>query len=610
MRRALFTAAVLTAFLAAAPSAFGAEAGKTGDTIVITGTDASERIDVSFDAGEGNYVIEDLDPSDVGFTAPCTEDDDDNQNAQCPAAGTARFVVNLGGGIDGVQFTLLDANALPAQVDGGPGDDCGFVNLTGTTKDDQISGGEGEDCIEGFGGEDTLNGDAGADPDILGGGGNDTIDGGAGNDGFNVVDGGAGDDTVRGGSGDDYLTGAGGEDTIRGDAGNDTLLGNADIDHLFGGDDNDSIQGDAGADDTHGENGNDVLFAGAPDQADVLDGDEGIDSIDYFDRSGTEPVSVTLDGQANDGAPGEGDNVLDAEDVDGGGADDTLRGSDSSEFSIMRGNGGNDTITPGSLEDVVFGGNGDDTVETRDGFTDRIACGRGTDTVTADALDIVAPDCETVTVEQRPPARDVPEDRPPTVAFTGPAQGATVPGRTTLTADATDDRGVARVLFLDEERIVCTDDTAPYTCDYQPRGEDVGRNTLAAVAVDTSDQTATSTRTVRVPRFQPTLSIGVTPRSDRRVPFRFTTSGRLTLPAGVTPALGCVGTVTVQIKSRGNTISTRRARVGSDCRYSSRVSFRVTRRLVTNRLTISATFGGNDVLLRKVSRRVSVTVRR
>ncbi|HEV2814951.1 MAG TPA: calcium-binding protein [Solirubrobacteraceae bacterium] len=610
MRSGLVLVVTLATLAWGAPAALAATVGKSGDVITVTGTNDFEEVEVSFDAGEGNYVFADLLPNDIAFTAPCMEDDDDALRAQCPAAGTARFVMNLGGGSDGSRFDLLGAQSRPATIDGGPGDDCNDMDLTGGSEGDQIDGGDGEDCIRGFGGDDRIVGGPGSDPDLFGGTENDTIDGGDGDDGFNGIDGGLGNDTLNGGPGDDFLTGAAGDDTIRGEAGNDSLLGNDDTDHLFGGPDNDSIRGDDGADDAHGEGGNDILIGGVPDEADVLDGDEGVDVADYFERGAAEPVSVTFDAQANDGAQGEGDNVLDMEDVEGGGGDDTLRGSDNSEFSIMRGLAGNDTINPGTLEDVVSGGIGNDTVELRDGFTDRVTCGNGADTVFADTFDVVAPDCESVTLEERLPARDVPEDRPPAVSFVTPAQNAALTTRTTLTAEASDDRGVVRVLFVDEERTVCTDDVAPYTCDYQPRGEDVGRNTLTAVAVDTANQTGFSTRTVRVPRFTPGLSIAVTPRADRRVPFRFRTSGRVTLPAGVSPALGCNGTVTIQIKSRANTISTRRARVGANCRYSSSVTFRVTRRLVTNRLTVRATYGGNDVLLRNVSRRVGVTVRR
>ncbi len=178
-------------------------------------------------------------------------------------------------------------------------------------------------------------------------------------------------------------------------------------------------------------------------------------------------------------------------------------------------------------------------------------------------------------------------------------------GPTVLTANAADDRGIARVQFLDDDRIICTDTTAPYTCDYQPRGEDVGRNTLVAVAFDTSEQTASAVRTATVSRFAAALSLSVTPTRDARAPYTFTSSGRLTLPASVTPALGCDGgQVTVQFKAGTRTVSSRRVTLRKDCTYRVRVSFRLPRRLSARSLRVQAIFGGNLVTdLARSSRR-------
>jgi Ca2+-binding RTX toxin-like protein len=560
---------------------------KPGTVIIVQGIDDVEDIDVSIDASDGTYVFsDDGDNSDVQFMAPCTQssggDAFDPSDAECPIAGTDSFDVQLLGGDDILDFdeTITD----PATVEGGAGDeDC----IWGTAANDTLNGGPGDDCLVGEVGDDTLNGGSEEDS-LFGEEDNDTLNGDAGEDG---LFGGDDNDTLNGGAEGDFLGGGDGDDD------------------LFGGADDDNLEGDAGVDDHLGEGGDDYFWTDEPGDSDVYNGGDGFDEVDYGDLNADQPAVVTLDGQANDGSGGENDNVLAMEDVDGGLGNDELRGSTASESSIFFGDGGNDTIDPGSLEDIVFGADGDDTIATRDGFADRVSCGAGTDTANVDQLDIVSPDCETINVEQRAASRDVPEDAAPTVAFTSPAPNARLTARTTLTATATDDRGVARVLFVDEERTVCSDETAPYTCDYQPRGEDVGRNTLIAVAVDTANQTAFAARSVRVPRFRPGLSINVRPRTDRTLPFRFTTTGRLTLPTGVTPALGCTGTVNVQIKSRGNTISTRRAPVRPNCRYTSRVTFRVLRRIVTDRLTVRVRFTGNEALTSRTSRRVGVLVR-
>ena len=58
----------------------------------------------------------------------------------------------------------------------------------------------------------------------------------------------------------------------------------------------------------------------------------------------------------------------------------------------------------------------------------------------------------------------------------------------------TDDRGVAKVQFFDDDRLLCEVTAAPFNCAYQPRGADVGRNTLIAVASDGAGQTTSVVR--------------------------------------------------------------------------------------------------------------------
>ena len=90
------------------------------------------------------------------------------------------------------------------------------------------------------------------------------------------------------------------------------------------------------------------------------------------------------------------------------------------------------------------------------------------------------------------------------------------------------------------------------------------------------------------------LSARVTPAADRRKPFRFRISGRLTLPSGITRSVGCTGRVSVQIKRGSVTLSTRRVTLGKDCTYSVRVLFNNTRRFArAKRLKFTARFGGN-----------------
>jgi Ca2+-binding RTX toxin-like protein len=258
---------------------------------------------------------------------------------------------------------------------------------------------------------------------------------------------------MLGGPGNDALEGNAGVNALTGEAGNDTLKGSGGDDVLDGGDGNDTLDGYAGRDHLLGGAGDDLLM---PDHyedpsADVVDGGPGVDRIeeDYSTRTIDDvepPLSFTLAGGADDGRPGEGDDIQGVErfvlskgvtrfagtdaaeyvkllqvsepgDLSGAGGDDELRGGDGSDRidggtgdDILDGGFGDDTITGGPGRDQISadlaGGDcgplwckypyGNDVVQARDGEVDSITCGAGTDRVIADAGDLVAPDCETV----------------------------------------------------------------------------------------------------------------------------------------------------------------------------------------------------------------------
>ena len=306
-------------------------------------------------------------------------------------------------------------------------------------------------------------------------------------------------------------------------------------------------------------------------------------------------MTVTLDDVANDGIAGEGDNYRsDIEDVGSfGGGGDTLTGS--AALNILSTTFGDDVITGGAGNDVMSSGLGNDTIFARDGFADRVDCGPGNDTAVVDTLDAVGANCETVQAADVGSAND---DASPAVAFATPAENALIPGGpSTVTVTASDDRGVARVVLIDDGRVVATDTTAPYSFAYQPTANDIGTNTLIAQAVDTGNQVATAIRVVRVDRFNPArVTATVTPSRDRSRPYRFRTRGTVSRPTGVSAAQGCSGTVTVTIKRGARTISTRRAKLTRICTYASTATFGSRRRLGNGRLRITARFGGNAVL--------------
>jgi hypothetical protein len=392
-------------------------------------------------------------------------------------------------------------------------------------------------------------------------------DAGNGNDRLNATGLTAARAVLTGGDGDDTLSGGLGDDTLSGGLGNDTLSGGA-------GDD--VLAGDAGAD--------------------SISGGAGIDRADF---TGT-PLRISLNDLADDGTPGEGDNVRgDVEDLKadpGSAGAATLVGSDAgNQLEVLAGTG---TITGGAGSDHLLGGPGDDAIDARDGYADRVSCGAGTDSVKADQLDQVLSNCERVQTE---PVVGGADDRPPVVTWTAPASGASLSGDTpvTLAATATDDHGVAKVQFYDDDRLVCEDAAAPYECPYAPRGADVGRDTLIARAVDTADQSSSAIQAVTVGRFSAgSLTLKLGPSRDARAPYTFNVSGTLSLPALVSRSQGCAGEVAITVKAGSKPITTRRAGLSRNCEYKLRIKFA---HRPGNRLRFTARFTGNDILGSKSS---------
>ena len=370
-----------------------------------------------------------------------------DDKADASGAGQTASTFEGGAGKD-----ELTGSPRSATLRGGPDAD----SLTGGGGYDVIQGGEGDDDIFGLAGGDNLYGDEGAD-ELHGGDDGDSLDGGAGPD---LLSGGADapfdpcgdtldyDDatsplriSLDGAANDD----AGEGDTIAGDvesveagSGKDVLVGNdrvncfasgAGDDTLEGLGAGDSLHGDGGADRIDGGDGDDELSGDgfdAADPGDVLVGGDGVDGVTFatllcdqsFNCTPRE-LSITLDGVADDGAPGEGDNVgADVEDVRTFGGFYPLTGLPGSvhltggpQFNVLGTDAGADVVDPAGGSDSVTTVAGDDTIHARDGFADRLDCGEGTDTANVDQLDTVK-DCETVNREPVP--LDVPaDDRPP-----------------------------------------------------------------------------------------------------------------------------------------------------------------------------------------------------
>ncbi|MGB7156976.1 MAG: calcium-binding protein [Tepidisphaeraceae bacterium] len=362
--------------------------------------------------------------------------------------------IDAGGGNDRVRV-YVDADRLP--------DDDGLFLPMGIRKRApiHIEGGGGNDTLGGTGGDDTLVGGAGKDL-LVGGAGNDLLSGGTGND---KVDGGEGDDSLFGGAGNDGLNGgATGADLFAGGSGSDTadyaarrgvivtldgiandgsptpsnlagyaldlyidpalferdnvgtdvenviggrganfltgdedaniLIGGSGDDHLIGAGGNDSLYGHRGRDMLDGGLGADLFVGGAH-----VPGDNNGDMADYRDR--TEDLGLSLDGIANDGAAGEGDQLLEIERLMGGSGDDLLVGSDGGDdlygydgSDTLRGAGGDDFLSgdiglsPGSGDDLLEGGAGNDVLIAGHGIDTQLG-GRGDDTINTGGEDVI-----------------------------------------------------------------------------------------------------------------------------------------------------------------------------------------------------------------------------
>jgi Ca2+-binding RTX toxin-like protein len=375
-----------------------------GNTLIVTGGDnAAHEIQLRFNASTGPSGEDEIidTQSITSFPAGCAYVVNPTWVSCAPHAN---LQVDLGAGNDFVTtahstmgdcFLVYTINLGDGANENDMNTGCTDVGATAT-----INSGSGDDDLRG--------GSAGTSVTINAGGGADNVNGYFGP---TIIHGGEGNDGVFGGSGNDQVFGEGGDDRLRGHEGNDLEdggTGNDDIGYSPG----INHDSDPGADVTVGGPGTDRLR---------LSGHNG-------------GMTISIDGQANDGTPGEGDNVGgDIEKIEGTTGNDFFTGSagpdnfegDSGNDEI-HGAGGNDDLYGGGGDDKVFGDAGDDKVQgangadnvdggpgvdqiygdigscsvfcnfdadmlfARDGERDSVDCGGGADSAVVDQLDVVA----------------------------------------------------------------------------------------------------------------------------------------------------------------------------------------------------------------------------
>ena len=138
---------------------------------------------------------------------------------------------------------------------------------------------------------------------------------------------------------------------------------------------------------------------GISDGTDVLIGGPGEpDQLDYWARK--KSVKVSTDGKANDGYPGENDNIgSDIENLGGADGNDDFVGSGAAERFKVK--GGNDSAKGKGGDDHLLGGPGNDRLDGGPG-TDVLNGGPGRDTCILDDRSDKAKGCETKTLNFSP----------------------------------------------------------------------------------------------------------------------------------------------------------------------------------------------------------------
>jgi Ca2+-binding RTX toxin-like protein len=372
-----------------------------GTGVVLVNSDADEGHDVTVEWTAGGMVISDRDGT-FRMVTGCERQDGSPHAVVCgPVSAITLNLANPAGhAID--ERVRVDTLSTTAWIGGyvqigmGSGDD--IVDLSrADLQSAQVLAGAGDDDVRAARSGYT---------DISDEAGDDVLHGGAGQDSRTEFQAGPGADLYIGGPGEDFvnyqLHGKNIHATRDGKA-NDGRPGEHDdigsgIDRVLGSPGADVITarratgmelaGYAGDDLIVGGPGDDTLDPGlgGDSDADILRGGGGVDTVSYENRCplqgcyGYEQgVHISEDGRANDGQPGEHDNIAD-------------------DVEILEGTPMNDVIRGGPANNTLIGGAGNDRIYARRGGRDVVSCGAGYDLAVVDRSDQVGGDCEVVKV--------------------------------------------------------------------------------------------------------------------------------------------------------------------------------------------------------------------
>lgn len=201
-----------------------------------------------------------------------------------------------------------------------------------------------------------------------------------------------GDDTLKGSRGDDVLYGGGGDDTLDGKAGDDTLYGDGEAE---GGDASTvALDIEAALQDTDTSETLSITLSGLPEGASLSAGTETDDvwTLESGDLEGlsltlpqgyAEDFEIAVEATANEAGGGTTSSSATIEITYSGSeaGDDTLSGGSGDD--VLYGGGGDDSLKGGGGEDILYGGTGDDTLKGQGGEdTFVFGLNGGSDTIT------------------------------------------------------------------------------------------------------------------------------------------------------------------------------------------------------------------------------------
>ncbi|MFO1329537.1 MAG: calcium-binding protein [Rubrivivax sp.] len=255
-------------------------------------------------------------------------------------------VENLHGGPLGDTLTLGNGGAYAFGRRGGD-------TLVGGNGNDNLIGGSGADSLTGGNGGDNVDyyddGFDGLGPITQGANVNLTTNRAV--DGWGFTDTLSGVDNVTGSQLGDTIIGNAGVNVLSGNDGNDSISGGGANDNLTGGSGNDTLRGEAGGDSFNSDAGNDLIDGGVVvDTVNLTDGN----SISYFNSLAG--IEADLRGYSADGNGGSGtvrdgfggvDTLIAIAFFTGSTHNDSIRGSDGTNFEMFDGGLGNDTIDGG-----------------------------------------------------------------------------------------------------------------------------------------------------------------------------------------------------------------------------------------------------------------------